>query len=191
MRLDIFNIDFLSRFIQEQISQSFSFLMSLDVHDNFIINHRCIHHRLCNQTSSYAAWNHSIFPLYSMMILNQPHRLITFNFGEITPRFGAFKNIVRKFESIFESSNSFTLSSNEKTLQIHKYWYRHNCYCREDCGRLWCIATNAKLCISTLTVSYTTSNGIWQQRLQDNKTWCWLVWHDQLSGWQRVWYAFC
>jgi len=102
MRLDIFNIDFLSRFIQEQIPQSFSFLMFLD--DNFIISHRCTHHRLCNQISSHAVWNHSILPSYSMAIPNQPHRLMSFHFGEISPRFGACKNIVRKFEFIFEGS---------------------------------------------------------------------------------------
>jgi len=82
--------------------------MSVDVHDNFIIiSHRCIHHRLCNQISSHAVWNHSIFPLYSMTILNQPHRLVSFRFGETTPRYGPSKNIVRKFESL-RAANSFT-----------------------------------------------------------------------------------
>jgi len=134
MRLDIFNIDFLSRFIQEQIPQPFSFFTSLDVHDNFIINRCCTHHRLRNQTSSHAVWNHSILPLYSMVILNQPYCLISSRFGEITPRFEAFKNIVRKFKSIFESNKFLhnNLSSNEETFQIHKYWYRHDCYRRED-----------------------------------------------------------
>jgi len=36
---------------------------------------------------------------------------------------------MRKFESIFESSKFLNdkMSSNEETLQIHKYWYRHDC----------------------------------------------------------------
>jgi len=84
MRLDIFNIDIISRFIQEQISQSFSFFMSLNVHDNIniiiiiIISRRCTHYRICNQTS--LAVCHSILPLYSMTIFNQPHRLMSFRF---------------------------------------------------------------------------------------------------------------
>jgi len=75
-----------------------------------------------------------------MVILNQPYRL-SFRFREITPGFGASKNIVRMLEFIFESSKLLhdKLSSNEETLQIHKYWYRRDCYRREDCGRLWCV----------------------------------------------------
>jgi len=56
------------------------------------------------------------------VIFNQPHRLVSFRFAEITPRFGTSKNIVRKFESIFERSKFlYDKSSNKETLQIHKY----------------------------------------------------------------------
>jgi len=49
---------------------------------------------------------------------------MSFRFGEISPRFGASKNIVRKFESIFESSKFLHDKVFFKdTLQIHKYWY--------------------------------------------------------------------
>jgi len=62
-------------------------------------------------------------PIVFHVILNQPYRL-SFRFDEITPRFGASKNTVRKLESIFESSKLLhdKLSSNEETLQIYKYW---------------------------------------------------------------------
>jgi len=51
-------------------SRSHSRFSSLDVYNNFMISRRCIYHR--HQTFSHAVWNHSILPLYSMMILNQP-----------------------------------------------------------------------------------------------------------------------
>jgi len=53
---------------------------------------RCTYHRLYNQTSNHTVWNHSILPLYSMVLLNQPHHLMFFRFGEISPRFGESKN---------------------------------------------------------------------------------------------------
>jgi len=59
-----------------------------------------------------------------MMIFNQPHRLVTFPFEEITPRLRTYsKNIVRKFKSIIESSKFLhdKLSSNKRTLQIRKH----------------------------------------------------------------------
>jgi len=54
----------------------------------------------------------TIFPLYSMAILNQPHRLMSFRFGETTSRFGAPKNIVRKFDFIFKNSKLSSFTTN-------------------------------------------------------------------------------
>jgi len=75
-----------------------------------------------------------------MTILNQPDRLVSFCFGETT-WIGASKNIVRRFESIFESSKFLhdKMSSNEETLQIHKYWYMIVSLRRLRSMRLRCI----------------------------------------------------
>jgi len=62
-----------------------------------------------------------------MTILNQPHRQVSFRFGEATSRYVQKYN--EKELSLFESNKLLNdkMSSNEETLQIHKYWYRHDC----------------------------------------------------------------
>jgi len=115
MGLDIFNI----LFILEQIPQPFSYLLTYMILSSVVVAPIIVFViKLLAMLYGNILSSHCI-PLYS--ILNQPHCLVSFRFGEITPRFGASKNIVRKFESIFESSKFlYKLSSNEETLQIHR-----------------------------------------------------------------------
>jgi len=120
MRLDIFNIDFLLASSRSK-SRSHS-RFSCPLTHYIIISRRCTHHCLCNQTSMQ--YGSSILPLYS---IPSSHCIPWwFSINHIawclpalvrpTPRYGASKNIVRKFESIFESNKFLNdkMSSNDK-----------------------------------------------------------------------------
>ena len=124
--VEALDVDILSRTIQQQISQPFSFLEPLYIYDGRGFT---LPHCLGNQLFSPVVLNRSVVPAQSVMFHRQPGYALSVRFAEKIPRLGIFEDVMRENKPLSESGKLLHdegISADDETLQIHERWRGHD-----------------------------------------------------------------